>query len=120
LGLRAADELTLETRALASTDPAVVEELRRQRIVLSGSLANAVNVLNPSTIVLGGFLGTLHASDPAGLEALVAAECDPVIWEDTTIVRAALGADVLLIGAAELAFRSLMADSSELWNDEVH
>lgn len=120
LGLRAADELTLETLALASTNPAVTEELGRQRLVLSGALANAVNVLNPSTIVLGGFLGTLYASDPAGLEALVAAECDPVIWEDTTIVRAALGADVLLIGAAELAFRSLMADSSELWNDEAN
>jgi predicted NBD/HSP70 family sugar kinase len=116
--LRAADQLTLENLALESSDRAVADELHRQRLVLSGSLANAINILNPSTIVLGGFLGTLYASDAAGLTALVAAECDPALWEDTTIVRAALGADVLLIGAAELAFRSLMADSSDLWNDE--
>ena len=81
-------------------------EVDRQRRILSASLANAVNVLNPSVIVLGGFLAMLRDSDPAGLLAAVRAQALAAPGENLD----ALGPDRLLIGAAEAAFAPLLAD----------
>jgi predicted NBD/HSP70 family sugar kinase len=78
--------------------------------VLSVALSNAINVLNPEVVVLGGFLAALHASDPAGLEALVAQQSISASFNDVRIVPAALGADLLMIGAAQLAFEPLVDD----------
>ena len=71
-GLPAADEPTLAAALAASDSPAVTAELARQRRILSTALANAVNVLNPSLVVLGGFLATVAESDPDALAAAVA------------------------------------------------
>ena len=51
-------------------------ELARQRGILATALANAVNVLNPSVVVLGGFLATIAEHDLGGLTAAVAATGD--------------------------------------------
>src|SRR5690606_32052658 len=64
VGLSAADEPTLAEALASSDDPAVAAELARQRGILATALANAINVLNPSVVVLGGFLATLTAPDP--------------------------------------------------------
>jgi hypothetical protein len=69
-----------------------------------------VNVLNPSVIVLGGFLATIAASDRAGLWALVAAQAMPANMEGLDIRVASLAEDRLLIGAAEIAFGPLLRD----------
>ncbi|WP_159601193.1 MFS transporter [Agromyces humi] len=82
----------------------------RQRRILSTALANAVNVLNPSLVVLGGFLATVAESDPDALAAAVAAQAMPAAGEELVIRVAALGEDRLAIGAAELAFERLIAD----------
>ena len=71
LGLENADADELEAALLASTDPAVAELVHRQLEFLSTSLRNAVNVLNPEVIVLGGFLASLFARDPEFLEERV-------------------------------------------------
>ncbi|WP_342344063.1 ROK family protein [Agromyces archimandritae] len=110
VGLRAADEPALAAALAASADPAVAAELDRQRRILATALANAVNVLNPSLVVLGGFLATLAEHDLAGLEASVAAQAFSAASEDLAIRTAALGEDRLLIGAAELALAPLLAD----------
>ena len=117
VGLPAADEPTLASAlatALAATDApeatAVAAELARQRRILSTALANAVNVLNPSLVVLGGFLATVAESDPDALAAAVAAQAMPAAGEELVIRVAALGEDRLAIGAAELAFERLIAD----------
>lgn len=104
------DEGDLATAALAATDPVVLAELARQRRILSTALANAVNVLGPELIVLGGFLATLLESDRAGLAALVAEQAIPVAAEGVRLEPAALGADRLMIGAAELVFAGIIAD----------
>ena len=109
-GLPVADEPTLARALLGSTDATVRAELARQRRVLATALSNAANVLNPSLIVLGGFLATLHASDPVGLAGLVAEQTLPPAAEGVRIRPAALGEDRLLIGAAELVFAPLLAD----------
>lgn len=110
LGIAAADDLILAEALAAATDDAVIGELSRQRRVLASTLASAVNVLNPSMIVLGGFLSMLLSADADALDAAmrVHAMADPA--DDVRILPAALGDDRLLIGAAELAFAPLLAD----------
>ena len=109
-GLHAADEPTLAAALAGSDSPEVAAELARQRRILSTALANAVNVLNPSLVVLGGFLATVAESDRAALAAAVAEQAMPAAAEGLDIRVAALGEDRLAIGAAELAFEQLLAD----------
>lgn len=108
--LTVADEGTLASALLGSSDPTVSAELSRQRRVLATAIGNAVNVLNPSLVVLGGFLGTILASDPNALHELVAAQAIPDVMAGTRIAATGLGADILMVGAAELAFADLLAD----------
>lgn len=110
VGLAAADEPQLAEALLASDDPAVAAELTRQRRILATALSNAVNVLDPELIVLGGFLATVLASDPGELATLVTAQSLPVDRDPVPLRPAALGGDLLMIGAAELAFAGLLAD----------
>lgn len=110
VGLTAADEPTLAAALAASTSPEVEAELARQRRILSTALANAVNVLNPSLVVLGGFLATVAERDPSALQAGLAEQAMPGAAEQVEIRVAALGEDRLVIGAAELAFEALLED----------
>ncbi|MET1017853.1 MAG: ROK family protein, partial [Leifsonia flava] len=73
VGLDTADEPTLAAALMQSTDAAVQRELERQRRILATALCNAINVLNPSLVILGGFLATVAQSDLAALEAAVLA-----------------------------------------------
>jgi len=98
----------------ASTSVTVSEELARQRRILATALANAVNVLNPSVVVLGGFLATLASHDLDGLEAAVAAQAMPASMEGLGIRTAVLAEDRLLIGAAEMAFAEILRDPAAL------
>jgi predicted NBD/HSP70 family sugar kinase len=108
--LMSADEPTLAAALQASTSVTVAEELARQRRILTTALANAVNVLNPSVVVLGGFLATLASHDLDGLVEAVAAQAMPASVEGLSIRTAVLAEDRLLIGAAELAFAELLRD----------
>ena len=110
LGLPAADETTLDAALAVTKDRAVLAELARQRRVLAIALANAVNVLNPRMLVLGGYLASLRDGDPEALDAAVAAAAIPAAIEDVSIVTAALGPDRLLIGAAEVALAAVLTD----------
>lgn len=110
LGLKSADPAQLERALLDSKLPAVTTEVRRQLGILSVALRNAINVLNPELVVLGGFLGSIYAVDPDLLDRLVGGQTLAASFEEVRIVRATLGADLLLIGAAELAFEPLIDD----------
>ena len=78
--------------------------------LLGIAVRNAVNLFNPSVVVLSGFLAALHtaaADDNALLgEAIRSAR------ETVRIQDAALGTDQLIVGAAELVFDKLIADPS--------
>ncbi|MCD2440795.1 ROK family transcriptional regulator [Agromyces sp. SYSU K20354] len=110
VGLDHGDEPTLADALAAADSPAVADEVGRQSRILATALCNAVNVLNPSLIVLGGFLATLAERDLGALEAAVAAQAMPAASEGLSIRVAALGENRLLIGAAEIAFADLLAD----------
>lgn len=109
-GLGPVDDAVLAETLAASEDAVVLAEIDRQRRILAAALANAVNVLNPSVIVLGGFLAILRDRDAAGLLADVRAQALAAPAEDLEVRAAALGRDRLLIGAAEAAFAPLLAD----------
>lgn len=96
--------------ALADAGPTADEEVVRQRRVLAATIGNAANVLNPSMIVLGGFLGILRDSEPEVFDADVRVRSLAVAAEGLQIASAALGQDRLLIGAAESAFARLLAE----------
>lgn len=113
VGLEAADDETLDTALSAAESSTVTEEITRQSHVLASALANAVNVLNPALIVLGGFLATLAELRGVQIADAVAELAMSESAEGLQIRQAALGADRLLIGAAELAFADLLADPGE-------
>ncbi len=110
LGLHGADEATLTSALRGASSPAVRDEVERQRRILAVALSNAVNVLNPSLVVLGGFLTDLRDADSAAFDDRVGSQVVSAAWADVRILSAELGADRLLIGAAELAFAPLVAD----------
>lgn len=113
VGLDAADDETLDAELTSTESPAVADEVTRQAHVLASALANAVNVLNPALVVLGGFLATIADLRTEQIAADVGALAMSESVEGLEIRAAALGADRLLIGAAELAFAELLADPGE-------
>ncbi len=90
--------------------PDIAEETARQRRILATALANAVNVLNPAVIVLGGFLATLAEVDADELAASVRRHAMSANGEDVVVRSAVLAQDRLLIGAAEAAFGPLLSE----------
>ncbi|MFF2244959.1 ROK family protein [Arthrobacter sp. NPDC058130] len=110
VGLSRGDTADLEEALANSSSAEVNEEVLRQLLYLGIALRNAVNIFNPEAIVLDGFLGTLHALAPTALnEALLAQAMDGPAGQ-VKIYRAALGSDLMMIGAAELAFAQFLAD----------
>ena len=105
-----ADGDELENALLADESVPVRAEVHRQLDFLAVALRNAINTLNPQAILLGGFLGALYAVAPAHLNALVAHQPLRASREGVTIGRAALGSNLLMIGAAELAFEAVLDD----------
>ena len=110
LGQANADEPALAEMLRVASAPEVRDEIARQRRILSTALANAVNVLNPAVVVLGGFLAMLAGDDLDGFTEAVVAQTMPANGEDLEIRPAALAEDRLLIGAAEAAFAELLRD----------
>jgi predicted NBD/HSP70 family sugar kinase len=84
--------------------------LSRQARALAIALGNAVNMLNPSLIVLGGFLRVFPAYAAAVLRDELTRRSMGAPRGMVRVVPATLGADTLLIGAAELAFAPVLAD----------
>ncbi|MFG6402167.1 ROK family protein [Microbacterium sp. P04] len=109
VGLDSADEPTLAAAIAASASATVTDEVARQRRILVTALANAVNVLNPSVVVLGGFLATIAADAIPELLVEVRRQTMPTLADDLELRLAVLAEDRLLIGAAELAFADLLS-----------
>lgn len=111
VGLGRGDDRELGDALAAQIDtPSVAGEVERQRRILATALANAVNVLNPSAVVLGGFLAVLAGLDVAALEQAVQAQAMPACGEDLRILPAGLADHRLLIGAAEAVFERVLAN----------
>ena len=119
VGLSSADVDELE-RALHSADAeTVMPEINRQIDYLAVTLRNAVNLFNPERIILGGFLATVFSLAPERLVNQVRSRSLHGPGEDVEISRAVLGSNILMIGAAELAFSGVLADPTVLASAEV-
>lgn len=110
LGLEHPDDGELAAAITAARDPRLTALLAAQFAGLRAGLRSIATALNPELIVLGGYLATLWtaADDHARTDAL--ADALPAIASDLRIVPAALGANRLLIGAAERAWEPLLDD----------
>lgn len=112
LGLARVEPGELEATLLADRSPAVAAVVGRQLTHLGTALGAAVNLFNPEIIALGGFLSALHSYDPQALHRSIAASALAPSLEGVQIAAAALGADLLMVGAAGLAFGPLLTDPS--------
>ena len=88
--------------------------VERQLGHLGTAIAAAINLLNPQVVALGGFLAALATYDPDRLERAVAASSLAPSLEGVRITAAELGADLLMVGAAGLTFRKLLADPASI------
>ncbi|MDN4480696.1 ROK family transcriptional regulator [Demequina muriae] len=109
-GDRALNHDDLDTALAGELPPALGDEIDRQVDVLARAIASFVSVFNPESAILGGFLGTMYALRTERLEAAVAAHAFSPLADGLRIERAALRDELLMVGAAELAFASLLAD----------
>lgn len=104
------NEVLLAHLADAPDDDPVRAIVANQRRYLAIALGNVANILNLELIVFGGFLQSLYAVDPAGLTADVCARTMRGPGADVRLAEASLGANILVVGAAELVFAGLIAD----------
>jgi len=114
LGPGRTNPATFEADLLADRSPAVDAVVDRQLGHLGTAVAAAINLFNPEVIALGGFLSALQAYDPARLDRAVRESALQPSAESVTITPAALGADLLMVGAAGLAFGPALANPSSL------
>jgi predicted NBD/HSP70 family sugar kinase len=103
-----ADELA--DRLVATADPAARAVVARQYDALRIAARNAVNVFNPSVLVLGGFLAALYRGAQAHGAPDLLGEVIHSSRDGVAVAEAQLGTDQMLIGAAELVFAELIAD----------
>lgn len=96
--------------ALLNPSPAIAAEADRQVDVLAIAIGDAVSTLNPGVVVLGGFLGALLTARTERLTAAVRRESFTPLAHDLAVVRAVLGTNRLMIGAADLALTPLLTD----------
>lgn len=92
----------------------LLEIIERQSRLLAIALRALVHQLNPSVIVLGGFLRILARTMPSIFEGAIRVGGARGAREHVSIELAPLGEDPLLVGAAELAFKDLLADPARV------
>jgi predicted NBD/HSP70 family sugar kinase len=108
VGLPAAEADQLGAALAGSSEPDVAALVARSLDLLGIVVRNAVNLFNPDVVVLSGFLAALHSA-AAGDLALIGEAIRPA-REFVRVQDAALGADQLMVGAAEIVFAELIAD----------
>lgn len=114
LGLERVDPDAFEEALLADRSDAVRALVDRQLGHLGTALAAAINLLNPQVIALGGFLSALLAYDPDRLHSAVAEAALPPSFEGVRITATEVGSNLLMIGAAQLAFSPLLDDPASV------
>ncbi|WP_353808426.1 ROK family protein [Agromyces sp. SYSU T00194] len=100
----------LEAAVAAGPSTALAGELRAQAEALGTALGNAVNLFDPSLVLLGGFLGVLLDAAADELRGALARTALAASADAVRLDRPALGVDILAIGAAEIAFETVLGD----------
>ena len=103
-----ADLASLVARA-EDGDPVVAAAFDSVADWLGLGLVNRVNMLNPESVVLGGHLGAVYALAGDRVQAQLAGAL-PAARDLVRITSSELGGDATLVGAAEVAFGTLLDD----------
>lgn len=101
------DELVAELRLGGDRR---VRALGQVAFYLGTGLATVVNLLNPRMIVLGGLLRELYPLVCDDVAAALAASALTAPAEQVLLRLPALGADAVLLGAAEAAWQDVLSD----------
>jgi predicted NBD/HSP70 family sugar kinase len=96
-----------------------VKTVAHQAQYLGIALGNAINLLNPKLVILGGFLRVFPEQAATALDTAVSRHSMRVPHEHVRIVAASLGSQTLMIGAAEAAFAPLLADPAAHYHQAV-
>jgi predicted NBD/HSP70 family sugar kinase len=104
------EELDVEIQSTKSGEAKKI--LGAQIDALGAGISSYVNIFNPEVIVLAGFLTSLFSYDPDRLLAAVKQGSLNASSERVIIRTGELGADLLMIGSAELAFKPLLENPS--------
>ncbi len=94
----------------AHGEPHVLAAIKVQGRWLGIGLAGLINVLDPSTVVLGGLLERFYPYVIESIQAELKVRVMPAIMENVRVVPATLGVDAPLLGAAELAWEPILND----------
>jgi predicted NBD/HSP70 family sugar kinase len=108
LGLERRDALKLDAALAQPRSPETQKEIDRQVRALGTALGSMITIFNPELIILGGFLGSLLEAETAQLRLVVAQESLAQQSNEVRITRPQLLDNILLVGAAELAFGALL------------
>ena len=84
--------------------------LRATGTALGQGLASLVNMFNPQTVILGGYLRSLYMLVGREVDAGLAERALPAPHESVTLALPGLGPDSSLLGAAEIALEPLFVD----------
>lgn len=110
LGLDRADDDTL-AQAIRQHPPGAVDALLdKQAAGLGRAIGLLVNMFNPEAVVLTGFVRVIFECRRSEVDSAVQRYALESHSRRCPILLGTLGSDVLLVGAAELAFARLLAD----------
>ena len=113
LGMQRADDDTL-AQAIRQHPPGSVDILLdRQAEALGKAIGMLMNMLNPEAVVLTGFLRVIFECRRSTVDAAVRRFALETHATNCPVLLGTLGSDVLLVGAAELAFAALISDPLE-------
>lgn len=96
--------------AASNGEPAALAGLRHVVVWLARGLASLVNILDTELVILGGTLAGLLPAVGSCLRDELASLTTLTSRHPVPVVASGLGEDSALVGAAELAFESLLAD----------
>jgi N-acetylglucosamine repressor len=101
------EDATAQDVAIAARmgDPFAMDLLRKAGAAIGLSLANAVNILNPASVILGGGLITSNPILVESIGAGLRANAMPGIRDELALEVSTLGVDGSALGAALLAAR---------------
>ena len=105
--------LTALVDAAGRGDALAQSALHRAGEWLGIAVANLVNIFNPEMVIFGGMLREIYLGAAAQVRSRIATATLAAARENLRLRTSALGDDVTLVGAAELAFARMLADPLE-------
>lgn len=114
LGLSKVSDEVLEENLLGNRSIESTALVRRQIEALAVATANLVNIFNPETVVLAGFLRSLYRFDQSLFLEYLKEHTVAANLRSLNIFLDELGGNSVAIGAAELVFEHLMAYPEKL------